>query len=201
VELLASCFVNVPPDIRELRVRADAGFGFNPVLEILEARAAQYAVVARLTQAFQRLLPGLRYKSVNKQWEMAEFDHRSHGWPHTRQFVVARRFIPNEEAETTLFLMGRYMDRAWVTNRNLTAGGIWHFDDGRAAMEPRICELREDYALRKIPTSSLTANALYMEILRLAYNLVTAFSAELPGGILAELDSSKAAPQAVLAAG
>src|SRR6202023_1408517 len=44
VELLAFCFVNVPSDIRELRLRADAGFGFNPVLEILEARAAQYAV-------------------------------------------------------------------------------------------------------------------------------------------------------------
>ena len=49
VALMATCFVNVPRDIRELRVRADAGFGFNPVLEILEARAAQYAVVARLT--------------------------------------------------------------------------------------------------------------------------------------------------------
>ena len=54
VELLASCFLNVPPDIRELRVRADAGFGFNPVLEVLEARSAHYAVVARLTQAFKR---------------------------------------------------------------------------------------------------------------------------------------------------
>src|SRR5437870_5061013 len=102
VELMATCFLNVPRDIRELRVRADAGFGFHPVLEILEARATQYAVVARLTQAFKRLLPGLRYESVNKQWEMAEFEHRSHGWPHARQFVVARRFIPNEEAETTL---------------------------------------------------------------------------------------------------
>jgi hypothetical protein len=29
VELLASCFVNVPPDIRAMRVRADAGFGLN----------------------------------------------------------------------------------------------------------------------------------------------------------------------------
>src|SRR5713101_6684324 len=175
VELMASCFVNVPPDIRELRVRADAGFGFHPVMEILEARPAQYAVVARLTQAFKRLLPGLRYESVNQQWEMAEFDHRSHGWPHARQFVVARRFIPDEEAETTLFTMGRYMYRAWVTNMDLTPAGIWHFYDGRAAMEPRICELREDYALRKIPTSSFAANALYLEIIRLAYNLVTAF--------------------------
>src|SRR6202171_1335359 len=33
VELLDTCFANVPPDIRELRVRADAGFGFNPVFE------------------------------------------------------------------------------------------------------------------------------------------------------------------------
>ena len=42
-------------------------------------------------------------------------------------------------------------------------------------MEPRIHELREDYALRKIPTASFAANALYLEIVRLAYNLVTAF--------------------------
>jgi hypothetical protein len=175
VELLASCFVNVPADIRELRVRADAGFGFNPVLEILEARPAQYAVVARLSQALKRVLPGLRYESVNQHWEMAEFDHRLHGWPQARHFVVARRYIPDDEAETTLFTMGRYMYRAWVTNMDLTAVGIWRFYDGRAAMEPRICELREDYALRKIPTSSFAANALYLEIIRLAYNLVTAF--------------------------
>ena len=58
---------------------------------------------------------------------------------------------------------------------NLTPAGIWHFYDGRAAMEPRIGELREDYALRKIPSRSFAANALYLEIIRLAYNLVTAF--------------------------
>jgi Transposase DDE domain group 1 len=175
VELMASCFVNVPRDIRELRVRADAGFGFNPVLEILEAREAHYAIVARLTQAFKRLLPGLRYESVNRQWEMAEFEYCPHGWPQARRYVVARRFIPAEESQTTLFTLGRYMYRAWVTNMNLTPAGVWHFYDGRAGMEPRICELREDFALRKIPTASFAANSLYLEIVRLAYNLVTAF--------------------------
>jgi len=103
---MATCFLNVPRDVRELRVRADAGFGFHPVLEILEARAAQYAVVARLTQAFKRLPPGLRYESVNPEWEMAEFEHRPHGWPQARRFVVARRLIPAEEAEISLFIMG-----------------------------------------------------------------------------------------------
>jgi hypothetical protein len=42
-------------------------------------------------------------------------------------------------------------------------------------MEPRIGELREDFALRKIPTASFAANALFLEIVRLAYNLVTVF--------------------------
>jgi Transposase DDE domain group 1 len=56
----------------------------------------------------------------------------------------------------------------------LTPAGVWLYD-GRAGMEPRICELREDFALRKIPTASFAANALYLEIIRLGYNLVTAF--------------------------
>jgi hypothetical protein len=109
LQLLDTCFANTPPDIREIRVRADAGFGFNPVFETLESRPTQYAVVARLTQALRRLLPGLRYQSANRDWEIAEFEHCPHGWPKARRFVVARRFIQPEEAETTLFAMGRYI--------------------------------------------------------------------------------------------
>jgi len=71
--------------------------------------------------------------------------------------------------------MGRYLYRAWATNLELTPAGVWRFYDGRAAIEPRIRELREDFALRKIPTGSFEANALYLEVIRLAYNLVTAF--------------------------
>ena len=174
-ELLDTCFVNVPSDIREIRLRADSGFGFNPVLESLEQRSVHYAIVARMTSGLRRWLPSLQYQSVNSVWEMAEFEHRSHGWPHARRFCVARRFIPNQETQSTLFSLGRHVYRVWVTNMNLTPAGIWHFYDGRAAMEPRIGELREDYALRKIPSRSFAANALYLEIIRLAYNLVTAF--------------------------
>jgi len=131
--------------------------------------------MARLTQAFRRLLPGLCYEAVNRNWEMADFERRPHDWPQARRLVVARRFIPEEEAQTTLFSLGRYVYRAWATNMPLTPAGIWHFYDGRAGMEPRIGELRDDFALRKIPTASFAANALYLEIIRLAYNLVTAF--------------------------
>ena len=173
--LLASCFVSIPADIREVRVRADAGFGFDPVLAMLEQRPAHYAVVARLTSALKRVLGGLRYQRLNARWEIAEFEHRLTGWPCARRCVVARRKIEETEPEPTLFNLDRYLYRAWFTNLDLTPAGVWHFYEGRAGMEPRIRELREDYALRKIPTRAFAANALYLEVVRLAYNLVTAF--------------------------
>ena len=174
-ELLACCFLSLPSDIRELRVRADAGFGFQPVLAMLEQRPAQYAVVARLTSAFRRALSGLRYHRLNARWEIGELEHRLTGWPCARRCVVARRKIEETEPEPTLFTLDRYLYRAWWTNLSLTPAGVWNFYDGRAGMERRIRELREDYALQKIPTRAYAANALYLEVLRLAYNLVTAF--------------------------
>ncbi len=174
-ELLASCLLSLPSDIREVRVRADAGFGFHPVLEVLEQRPAQYAVVARLTSALKRVLGGLRYQRLNARWEIAEFEHRLTGWPQARRCIVARRKIEESEPEPTLFTLDRYLYRAWFTNLSLTPAGVWNFYEGRAGMEPRIRELREDYARRKIPTRAFAANALYLEVLRLAYNLVTAF--------------------------
>jgi len=175
VELLASCFLSVPSDIRELRVRADAGFGYHPVLEMLELRPVQYAVVARMTASLKRALGGLRYERINPRWEIAEFEHRVSGWPQSRRCIVARRLIEETDPEPTLFTLERYLYRAWFTSLPLTPAGVWHFYDGRAGMETRIRELREDFALRKIPTRAFAANALYLEVVRLAYNLVTAF--------------------------
>jgi hypothetical protein len=174
-ELLACCFHSTPSDIRELRVRADAGFGYGPVLEMLEARAAQYAVVARMTPSLKRALRGLRYEPMNPGWEIADFEHRPHDWPHARRCIVARRKIEEAEPQPTLFTLERYAYRAWHTTLPLTPAGVWHFYDGRAGMERRIREIREDFALPKIPTRTFAANALYLEVIRLAYNLVTAF--------------------------
>jgi DDE family transposase len=166
-ELLARCFHSTPSDIRELRLRADAGFGYGPVLEMLEARSAQYAVVARITRSLKQALKGLNYEQMNPRWEIAEFEHHPHDWSQARRCIVARRRIEETDPEPTLFALERYAYRAWHTNLPLTPAGVWHFYDGRERMEPRIRELREDFALRKIPTRAFAA--------KLAYNLVTAF--------------------------
>lgn len=175
-ELLGCCFLSSPSDIREFRVRADAGFGYGPVLDMLEVRpTAEYAVVARMVRSLKRELGGLRYERLNPYWEIAEFEHHPHGWPHARRCIVARKPIQESDSEPTLFVMKHYAYRAWHTNLPMTPAGVWHFYDGRAGMERRIREIREDYALSKIPTRAFAANALYLEVIRLAYNLVTAF--------------------------
>jgi hypothetical protein len=175
LEMLKTIFASVPADIREVRARADSGFAYQPVLQILEDHHTQYAVVARVNPPLQRLLPDLAYQPVNRHWEMAELEHRLTGWPHARRYVVARRLIEEQEDQPTLFSMGRYLYRVWITNTALTPLGVRYFYDDRAAMEPRIRELREDFTLCRIPTASFSANALYLEIVRLAYNLVNSF--------------------------
>src|SRR5712691_3731118 len=135
----------------------------------------QYAVVARMVPSLKRALKGLRYEPMSPHWEIAEFEHRPHGWAQARRCIVARKKIEDSDLEPTLFSLERYAYRAWHTNLPLTPAGVWHFYDGRAGMERRIREVREDYAARKIPTRAFAANALYLEVVRLAYNLVTAF--------------------------
>ena len=110
---------------------------------------------------------------MSAHWPVNE--HHPHGWPHARRCIVARKKIEESDPEPTLFTLERYVYRAWHTNLPLTPAGVWHFYDGRAGMERRIREIREDYALTKIPTRAFAANALYLEVIRLAYNLVTAF--------------------------
>jgi hypothetical protein len=121
------------------------------------------------------MLGGLHYERLNARWEIAEFEHRLTGWPSAGRCVAARRKMEETEPEPTLFALDRYLYRAWLTNLSLTPAGVWNFYQGRAGMEPPICQLREDYALRKIPTRAFAANALYLQIVRLACNLVRAF--------------------------
>jgi hypothetical protein len=173
-ELWACCLLSLTAGLRELRVRADSGFGCAPVLEMLEQGPVQYAIVARMNTSLKRKLGGLAYERLNP-WEIAEGEHHLSARAPARRCIVARRQLVEADPIPTLFTLARYAYRAWITNLSLTRASIWHFYDGRAGMEPRIGELRDHFALRKILTGAFAANTLYLEVIRLACNLVTAF--------------------------
>jgi hypothetical protein len=53
--------------------------------------------------------------------------------------------------------------------------GGWRFYNDLARIERSIKELKQDYALGDIPMRRFDAKPLYVEVLRLAYNLVVGF--------------------------
>ena len=79
--VLQTSFANVPPDIRELRFRGDAGFGYQPVLQELEDHRARYAVVARLTVPLKRRFPGVTGHDIPERQITLEAVFRSRCFP------------------------------------------------------------------------------------------------------------------------
>jgi len=65
-------------------------------------------------------------------------------WSQPRRFVVLR--IRLKDTEPLLVQAPRYDYRVFVTNRSEPAAWIWQHYDQRAAIEPRITELKADLA-------------------------------------------------------
>jgi len=175
VPLLERCWAVAPASIRELRVRGDHSFYSDRTLRWLEDRRAHYAIVARLTAPLKRRITALRYRHVSSRWEVADTLYEAAGWTEKRRIIAVRKQLDPRDPQPTLFVRGRYGYHAYVTNLDLHPESVWHFYNDRARLELVIKELKHDYALGQIPTRRFDANALYFEILRLAYNLVIGF--------------------------
>jgi len=176
VDLLATCFAKIPPAVRQIRVRADAGFFDRKVIAAIEARRGKFVIVAKLTRPFKLQLPGLAYTEVRPGLEVAECSYQPHGWPRPYRFVVARKSLLEEETtQTKLFPLGRYAYHAFVTNLRLRPLWVYRFYNDRAAVELISKELKADYPLAKIPTHQFAANETYFHLLLFAYNLMNWF--------------------------
>jgi len=175
IPLLERSWAIMPPSVREVRVRADANFYSADTLAWLEAHHAQYAIVARLTAPLKRRLVSLRYTPLSDHWAVAEMAYHGSAWASSRRIIAVRKRLSDRDPQPTLFALGRYAYHAYVTNLPLQPAAVWRFYNDRARLELLIKELKYNYGLGHIPTRRFDANALYFQILRLAYNLVVGF--------------------------
>lgn len=175
--LLQACFAKRTAARQRVIVRADKGFYDGALLQWLEAQPARFVIVARLTQPIKRKLGALRYPTVSRGVEAAEFQYQPYRWPHPFRFVVIRRPQPEEPtAQLTLFKLGRYHYQVFLTNLTLQPLNLWRFYNDRAGIELIIRPLKGDYALGAIPTRHFFANETYFHLLLLAYNLINWFT-------------------------
>jgi hypothetical protein len=168
--------MKIPPGIYRIRVRADSGFFDRKFIEPLDQEGIGYVIVAKMTKPIKNKIGHLRYHRFKKDWAAAEFLYQPFHWKKPHRFVVIRRLLPEKDTDQlTLFALKRYAYQVFVTNLPLQPEKIWYFYRPRAAIETIIRELKESYALAKIPTNNFQANHLYFHLLLLAYNIVNWF--------------------------
>lgn len=130
-------------------VRADSGFYGDHFLSFLEERALPFIVVARLTSYLKsRLYQVSQWQAIDKIYCVTEFRFKLWNWKTERRFVVVR-----EEVQTNKAAVGRklldlpgYVFRVFVTNRHDSPLEIWRDYNGRATVECRIDELKNELA-------------------------------------------------------
>jgi len=174
--LLQTCFAKRTDPRQSVIVRADKGFYDGALVQWLEEQRAHFLIVAKLTVAIKRKLTALRYTTVSRDVEAAQFKYQPYGWAHPFRFVAIRRPQPEEStAQLTLFELGRYHYQVLVTNLQLQPLNLWRFYNDRAGIELIIRQLKGDHALGAIPTRHFFANETYFHLLLLACNFINWF--------------------------
>ncbi len=176
IPMLQKALRTLPPSLRTIRVRADAGFYDGKFIKELLGNHIRFAVVAHMTKPLKHRVGGLRYSRVNDLESTAEFKYQPHAWNAPARFVVLREKLTEERKEQLKLLMiDAYSYHVIVTNLQSTPYGVFSFYQDRTGLERIIRTLKEDYPFATAPTHSFTSNALYTELSLLAYNLVIWF--------------------------
>jgi len=130
-------------------VRADSGFFEDALLSFLEERQLLYLVVARMTSSLKSQCAAIQqWSKVDEHYAVGEFRLRLFGWSTERRFVVVREQIRQDKAAVgrKLLEVPGYTFRVWVTNRSEGPLELWRDYNGRATVEQRIEELKNELA-------------------------------------------------------
>ena len=178
VPFLREALAWLPPGMSLRCVRADSGFFEEALLAFLEERALGYVVVARLTTPLKRRAAGLaQWTVVDEHYAVGEFTARLLGWSRERRFVVVRERVREDKAAVgrKLIDVPGYTFRVWVTNRSESPLELWRDYNGRACVEQRIEELKNDLGADDFcPQNFWATEAAFLAVL-FTFNLLSLY--------------------------
>ena len=168
---LRSAFPEVP-----IRLRADAGFGWRPLFDLLEEERVEYAIRIQRSKPLRlQAEPAVDAAarayadSQNPQRHYTSFTYRARLWKRERRVLAQAQHNSHEK---TVYFM--------VTNQTGEAEAVWQFYNGRGECENRIAELKNGFHADRLSCHRFLANAFRLVLHSLAYNLVNWFRQELP---------------------
>lgn len=157
-------------------LRADCGFFDQALFALLEERTIPYVVVVRRKGPIWQQVHSVReWLAIDADHAIGEFRFCLPTWSHERRFVVLR--IRLKDSSPSLVDVPSYDYRVFVTNRTEPAQSIWQHYDQRAAIEPRISELKEDLAADNFCFSGFFPTEAAMRSIFLLFNLTSVLQA------------------------
>ena len=178
VAFLQEALALLPSGLTIRCVRADSGFFEEGLLAFLEGRSLPYLVVARLTTTLKRRAAALRdWQTVDEDYAVSEFRAQLMGWSRERRFVVVRQRVreDKEAVGRRLLEVPGYTFRLWVTNRTDGPLELWRDYNGRATVEQRIEELKNDLAADGFCTQDFWATEAAFLAVLFAFNLLSLY--------------------------
>jgi len=148
------------------------------LLAFLEQRRLAYLVVARLTSRLKRRAAVLQqWQELDENYAVGEFRLRLLGWSVERRFVVVRERVreDKEAVGRKLIDVPGYTFRVWVTNRVEPALELWRDYNGRATVEQRIEELKNDLSADGFCTQNFWATESAFLAVLFTFNLLSLY--------------------------
>lgn len=169
----------LPPGVKRIYGRADAGFYCQDAVGAYEEFDARFVICARKTARLVEQLCQAEWKPSPKTEADAECEFRypPDGWSRPYRFVALRCEKPREEVEAEepeqyqLFETNQYKYRVFVTDFVEPIDLVVWFYGQRGGAENLIKEANNDAGLAVHPSHRFDVNGNHFQLAMLAYNL------------------------------
>jgi Transposase DDE domain group 1 len=174
-----SVIITLPPGVKVIYARADAGFYCWEAVQAYERHDCQFIVVARKTPRLLEELQSAHWKRSPRTDadEQCEFWYQPQGWGRAYRFLALRYEKkpepgePEEAEQYQLFETTEYSYRVFVTNMDGPIDALVWFYRQRATAENLIKEANNDAGLAAHPSKRWAMNCVHFQLAMLAYNL------------------------------